>query len=255
MMRIFYIDWQQHWKYDRTMNIGANAHGKRAVSTENSHTWQTSVDSWASSDIGQVLSLFYKSLDCFTMRPFHSATIFCCYICTLYMYLFETSPGWLPCWRGFFFNSIWWGALSSNVFSICAAYWSLGRRGYFGVSNGVLVYIQLTLRANMFCIFIFSKLGWTRWSVLKLPAGFSWVNALVKGPSSAIKFRAQHTSMLRCRVYSYLVGQFSRACSPPIKSCYVTFFMCWIFTSVCRFECEHKSLQIYRSNVSLCISC
>ena len=33
MMRIFYIDWQQHWKYDRTMNIGAKAHGKRAVST------------------------------------------------------------------------------------------------------------------------------------------------------------------------------------------------------------------------------
>ena len=33
MMRIFYIDWQLHWKYDRTMNIGANAHGKRAVST------------------------------------------------------------------------------------------------------------------------------------------------------------------------------------------------------------------------------
>ena len=33
MMRIFYIDWQQYWKYVRTMNIGANAHGKRAVST------------------------------------------------------------------------------------------------------------------------------------------------------------------------------------------------------------------------------
>ena len=58
----------------------------------------------------------------------------------MYMYLlFETSPGWLPGWRGFFFNSIWWGALSSNVFTICAVYWSLGRRGYFGVSNGVLV--------------------------------------------------------------------------------------------------------------------
>ena len=28
MMQIFYIDWQQHWKYDRTMNIGANAHDK-----------------------------------------------------------------------------------------------------------------------------------------------------------------------------------------------------------------------------------
>ena len=54
MMRIFYIDWQQHWKYDRTMNIGANAHVKRVVSTKQSQlTYFTSVDSWASSDIGE----------------------------------------------------------------------------------------------------------------------------------------------------------------------------------------------------------
>ena len=57
MMRIFYIDWQQHWKYDRTMDIGANAHGKQAVSTKQPQvTDLTSVDSWASSDIGEVLS-------------------------------------------------------------------------------------------------------------------------------------------------------------------------------------------------------
>ena len=30
-MRIFYIDWQHHWAYDWTMNIGANAQGKRTV--------------------------------------------------------------------------------------------------------------------------------------------------------------------------------------------------------------------------------
>ena len=47
MMRIFYIDWQQHWECDRTVNIGDQ---------QNSHKWQTSVDSSASSDIGQVLS-------------------------------------------------------------------------------------------------------------------------------------------------------------------------------------------------------
>ena len=105
---------------------------------QNSHKWQTSVDSLASSDIGEVLSLFYKSLDCFTMRLFHSATIFL--LLHMYMYLlFETSPGWLPGWRGFFLTQFWWGALSSNVFTICAVFWSLGRRGYFGVSNGVLV--------------------------------------------------------------------------------------------------------------------
>ena len=56
-MQIFYIDWQQHWTYDRTTNIGANAHDKRAVSTKQPQvTDLTSVDSWASSDIGEVLS-------------------------------------------------------------------------------------------------------------------------------------------------------------------------------------------------------
>ena len=47
MMRIFYIDWQQHWERDGTVNIGYQ---------QNSNKWQTSVDSWASSDIGEVLS-------------------------------------------------------------------------------------------------------------------------------------------------------------------------------------------------------
>ena len=56
MMQIFYIDWQQHWKYDRTMNIGANAHDNRAVSTKKPQmTDLTFIDSWASSDIGEVL--------------------------------------------------------------------------------------------------------------------------------------------------------------------------------------------------------
>ena len=57
MMKIFYIDWQQHWKYDRTMNIGANARDKRVVSTKQPQVSDlTSVDSWASSDIGEALS-------------------------------------------------------------------------------------------------------------------------------------------------------------------------------------------------------
>ena len=58
MMRIFYIDWQQHWECDRTMNIGANAHGERTVSTK-----QPQVTDFSQSDY-------------FTVRPF-----FCCYIC------------------------------------------------------------------------------------------------------------------------------------------------------------------------------
>ena len=32
------------------------------------------VDSWASSDIGEVFDLGFKSLDCFTVRPFFAAT-------------------------------------------------------------------------------------------------------------------------------------------------------------------------------------
>ena len=57
MMRIFYIDWQQHWECDRPINIGANAHGKRTVSTKQPQvTDLTTVDSWDSSDIGEVLS-------------------------------------------------------------------------------------------------------------------------------------------------------------------------------------------------------
>ena len=34
MMRIFYIDWQQHWEFHRTVNIGDQ---------QNSHKWQISV--------------------------------------------------------------------------------------------------------------------------------------------------------------------------------------------------------------------
>ena len=58
MMRIFYIDWQQHWKCDRTINIGTNVDDKQMVSSKQPQVpdLRESVDSWASSDIGEVLS-------------------------------------------------------------------------------------------------------------------------------------------------------------------------------------------------------
>ena len=98
-MRIFYIDWQQHWKYDRTMNIGANAHGKRAVSTLKTATsdrldlrWQLGLQ-WHRIGIELVLQV---------PKLFHNATVSQCnhfLLQHMYMYLlFETSPGW----RGFF---------------------------------------------------------------------------------------------------------------------------------------------------------
>ena len=145
-MRIFYIDWQQHWKYDRTMNIGANAHGKRAVSTLKTATsdrldlrWQLGLQ-WHRIGIELVLQV---------PKLFHNVTVSQCnhfLLLHMYMYLlFETSPGW----RGFFFNSIWWGPLSSNVLTIYAVYWSLGRRGYFGVSNVGLVSIVFMRNWNI----------------------------------------------------------------------------------------------------------
>ena len=84
-------------------------------------------------------------------RLFHNATVSQCdhfVWLHIYMYLlFEASPGDYQVGELFFFN-LNFGALrgggagvSSNVFTICAVYWSLGRRGYFGVSNVVLVYI------------------------------------------------------------------------------------------------------------------
>ena len=100
MMRFFYIDWQQHWECDRTINIGANADDKRTVSTKQLQVtdpgWQTSASPLtvgASSDIREVLSFQ-------VIRLFHNATIFL----LLHMYLlFETSPGWLLGWKGFLF--------------------------------------------------------------------------------------------------------------------------------------------------------
>ena len=77
-------------------------------------------------------------------RLFHKVTVLQCDNFLLpHMYLFETSPGWLQDWRGFLYRRFGGGALSSNVFTICAVYCYLGRRGYFGVSNVALVSIYL----------------------------------------------------------------------------------------------------------------
>ena len=74
-------------------------------------------------------------------RLFHKATVsYCNHFLLLHMYLlFKTTPGWLQVWRGFFLPRFGEGALTSNVFTICTLNWSLSRRGYFGVSNIVLV--------------------------------------------------------------------------------------------------------------------
>ena len=128
------------------MNIGANAHGKRAVSTKQPQVtdfrWQLGFQ-WHRRGIELVLQV---------PRLFHNATVSQCdhflllhmYICCLKLHQADYQVG-----EGFF-NSIWWGALSSNVFTICAVYWSLGRRGFFGVSNVVLVHGSFSNLARTF---------------------------------------------------------------------------------------------------------
>ena len=134
MMRIFYIDWQQHWECHRTVNIGDQ---------QNSHKWQTSRQlgfQWHRRGI----ELVFKSLDCFTKRLFHTATIFA----ATYVFVVWNFTRLITRLKSFFFLFFFLprfggGSLSSNVFTIYAIYWSLGRRGYFGVSNVVLVIVML----------------------------------------------------------------------------------------------------------------
>ena len=115
--------------------------GINKESQQNSHKWQT----WPPLTVGlpvtsqRYWASFTKSLDCFTMRLFHSATIFCCYICTCICCLKLHQADYQVGEVFFFLTQFGGGALSSNVFTICAVYWNLGRRGYFGVSNVVLV--------------------------------------------------------------------------------------------------------------------
>ena len=93
------------------------------------------------------IELLSKSLDCFTMRLFHSATTFRCYICTCICYL-KLHQADYQVGEGFFYLNLV-GALSSNVFTIWAVYWSLGRRGYFGVSAVVLVEVIYEIHDDM----------------------------------------------------------------------------------------------------------
>ena len=71
--------------------------------------------------------------DCFTLRPFFAAT----YVFVVWKILQADYK--VADFFKFFLPQFGGGALSSNIFTICAIYWSLGCRGYFGVSNVVLV--------------------------------------------------------------------------------------------------------------------
>ena len=88
------------------------------------------------------IELVLKSVDCFNKRLFHSAAI----LLLLHMYLlFETSPGWLPGGRFFFLPRFGGGALSSsNVYTTCVVYWSLGCRRVANMSWRTWVVVKQT---------------------------------------------------------------------------------------------------------------
>ena len=79
MMWIFYIDWQQYWKCDWTMNIGANrnAHGKQTVSTKQPQVWQLGFQTleryWASFQVTRLFQCdqFFQPGQLLEWRVFH----------------------------------------------------------------------------------------------------------------------------------------------------------------------------------------
>ena len=75
-------------------------------------------------------------------RLFHNVTVPQCdhFFAATYVFVWNFTRLITRLKRIFFNPRFGGGALSSNVFTICAVYWSLGRRRYFGVSNVALVF-------------------------------------------------------------------------------------------------------------------
>ena len=112
-MRIFYIDWQQHWECDRTMNHDwckytwrTNGINKTATSDRLDLHWQLGFQ-WHRRGI----ELVFKSLDCFTKWLFHSATIFFAATYVFVVWNFTRLITRLKrIFFCFFLTSIWWGS-------------------------------------------------------------------------------------------------------------------------------------------------
>ena len=146
MMRIFYIDWQQHWVCDRTVNIGENARANERYQ-RNSHKWQT----WPPLTVGLLVTSerYWASFQ--VTRLFHKAIViqFGHFFAATYVFVAWNLTRLITRLKSFFKPRFGWGALSSSVFTICGVYWSLDRRGYFGVSNVALVYYMKILRISI----------------------------------------------------------------------------------------------------------
>ena len=94
-------------------------------------------------------------------RLFHKATVsHCDHFLMLHMYLlFETSPGWLQGWRGFFFflTSIWWGSTQLQCIYYLRRILISRPPRVFRVSNVVLVWF-LTLNYHKSISFQWKKI-------------------------------------------------------------------------------------------------
>ena len=137
MTWIFYIDWQQYWKCNWIMNIDANAHGKRMVSTKlTQHKWHT----WQSCFQWHRKDLYWASFQ--VTRLFHSATVSQCNHFFWMQHVFVVWNFTRLITRMKICSGLGVGEHSAPMFLLFGAvYWSLGRRGYFGVSNVALVII------------------------------------------------------------------------------------------------------------------
>ena len=147
MMRIFYTDWQQHWGLGMPPNREYWWSTKQPQVTDLPR-WQFGFQ-WRRRGI----ELVFKSLDCFTLRPFFAAT----YVFVVWNFTRLMITRLKSFFFVFFLTSIWWGSTQLQCiypFTICALYWSLGRRGYFGVSNVVLVISSIL--AGLWLIYISS---------------------------------------------------------------------------------------------------
>ena len=111
---------------------------------QNSHKWQT----WPPLTVGLPVTSERYWVSFQVTRLLHKVTVsqcdhfFCCHICICCLKLHQADYKIEEFFVLFcILTSIWWGALSSNVFTICTVYLSLGCRGYFGVSNVAFVTI------------------------------------------------------------------------------------------------------------------
>ena len=119
MMWIFYIDWQQNWKYEWTMNIGANAHGKRTVSTKQPQVTDLTVGLRVTSE------RYWAGVQ--VTKLFHSATVSQC------GRFFVTLPGWLLELSGFcVYGGGVGGCGGGGVYIVCVC-----GRGGGGLSSNI----------------------------------------------------------------------------------------------------------------------